>query len=148
MLRFKRAHLFVLLGLIAPVYSFAANYCIAVGGGFGNGGTTFIGTGFAVPAAGSCAPWSGFTKGFSSVILSTSGSGCLSSDGKVLTVSVSSADPSFFGAGQAVSDYIRLCPVGVKSCPIGGGTDLGAFAGAAAPVTCTTSLLQLPAIHD
>jgi hypothetical protein len=66
----------------------------------------------------------------------------------VLTVSVSSADPSFFGAGQAVFDYIRLCPAGVTGCPIGGGTDFGTFTGAAAPVTCTTSLLQLPAIHD
>jgi hypothetical protein len=149
MFHFKRPHLFLLLGLIAPIYSFAAtNYCIAVGGGFGNGGATFVGTGFAVPAAGSCAHWSGFTKAFSSVILNTSGSGCLSSDGTVLTLSVSSADPSFFGAGQAVFDYIRLCPVGVKNCVIGGGVDFGAFAGAAVPVTCTTTLLQLPAIHD
>ena len=149
MFRFKRSHLFVLAGLIAPVCSFAASpYCIAVGGGFGNGGETFIGTGFAVPAAGSCAPWSGFTKAFSSVILNTNGAGCLSSDGKVLTLSVSSADPDFFGAGATQADYIRLCPAGVTSCPIGGGVDLGVFTGSAAPVTCTTALLQLPAIHD
>ena len=50
--RFKIPHLFLLLGLIAPVNSFAeAHYCIAVDGGFGNGGTTFIGLGFA-PAGG------------------------------------------------------------------------------------------------
>jgi hypothetical protein len=149
MFRFKRSHLALLLGLLAPVSSFAAsNYCIAVGGGFGSGGSTFIGSGFAVPAAGSCAAWSGFTKAFSSVILSTSGSGCLSSDGKVLTVSLSSADPSFFGPGQSQSDYIRTCPAGVKSCPIGGGVDIGGFGGAAAPVNCTANLLQVPAIHD
>jgi len=149
MFRFKRPHLFLLLGLIAPIYSFAAsNYCIAVGGGFGNGGATFVGTGFAVPAAGSCAQWSGFTKAFSSVILNTSGSGCLSSDGTVLTVSVSSADPSFLGTGQLQSDYILLCPAGVNPCPIGSGRDVGVMGGAAKAVTCPTSLLQLPAVHD
>lgn len=73
-----------------------------------HGGTTFIGLGFAVPAEGNCTPWSGFTKTASSVILTTTGTGCLSSDGKALTVSVSNADPSFFGAGQLRADYIRL----------------------------------------
>ncbi len=148
MFRFKTP-LLLLLGMIAPVSSFAAShYCIEVGGGFGSGGTTFIGTGFAVPAAGNCIPWSGFTKTASSVILTSTGTGCLSSDSKILTVSVSSQDPSFFGAGTFQADYIQLCPAGVKSCPIGGGRDNGAFGGAAAPVTCTTSLLSLPALHD
>ena len=113
-----------------------------------SGGTTFVGTGFAVPAKGNCAPWSGFTKTASTVILTTSGAGCLSSDGKVLTVSVSSQDPSFFGAGQLQADYIQLCPAGVSSCPIGGGRDSGQFGGPAAPVTCSASLLSLPALHD
>lgn len=107
MFRFKTRHLFLLLGMTAPVYSFASNYCIAVGGGFGSGGSTFIGSGFAVPAAGACTQWSGFTKTASSVILMTHGNGCLSSDGKILTVSVSSADPSFLGSGQISSDYIH-----------------------------------------
>jgi hypothetical protein len=40
----------VLVGLIAPVYA-SSNYCIAVCGGFGSGGTTFIGRDFAVPSA-------------------------------------------------------------------------------------------------
>jgi len=146
---FKKSHLAVLmLGALAPLSSYASNYCIAVGGGFGSGGATFVGTGFAVPAAGTCAHWSGFTKAFSSVILSTSGSGCLSSDGKVLTFSFSSADPSFYGSGVAVNDWIRMCPAGTKNCTIGGGVDAGNFGGSAAPVTCTSSLLSLPAIHD
>ncbi len=123
------------------------NYCIAVGGGFGGGGTSFIGPGFAVPAAGTCVPWSGFTKTASTVILMTSGTGCLSTNGKVLTVSVSSADPSFLGAGQLGSDYITLCPAGVTGCPISG-ADQGAFAGTAEPETCTTKLLTLPPTHD
>jgi hypothetical protein len=149
MTMFKRSHLFLLLGLIAPVYSFASShYCIEVNGGFGSGGTTFIGTGFSVPAEGNCAAWSGFTKTASSVVLMTSGTGCLSSDGKVLTVSVSSADPDYFGAGALHSDYIQLCPAGNSGCPIGSGRDSGEFAGPAAPVSCSSSLEHLPSTHD
>src|SRR5271156_4877355 len=107
MFRFKTPHLFLLLGLIAPANSFAeAHYCIESDGGFGHGGTTFIGLGFAVPAEGNCTPWVGFTKTASTVILTTNGTGCLSSDGKALTVSVFSADPGFFAQPQA--DYIEL----------------------------------------
>jgi len=146
---FKKSHLaVVVLGALAPLSSYAANYCIAVGGGFGSGGETFVGTGFVVPAAGTCSQWSGFTKGFSSVVLLTHGSGCLSSDGKVLQFSLSSADPSFYGSGVVVNDVIRMCPAGTKSCPIGGGVDIGNFGGSAAPVTCSSSVLSLPAIHD
>jgi hypothetical protein len=146
---FKKSHLAILmLAALAPLSSYASNYCIAVGGGFGNGGATFVGNGFSVPVAGTCEHWSGFTKAASTVILTTSGTGCLSSDGKVLTFSLSSADPSFYGAGVAVNDYIRMCPAGTRSCEIGGGTDHGNFGGTAAPVACTSSLLSLPAIHD
>jgi hypothetical protein len=149
MFRFKTPYLFLLLGLIAPVYSYAAtNYCIAVGGGFGGGGTTFIGRGFVLPTNGECLPWSGFTKTASTVILITSGVGCLSSNGKVLTVSVSSADPPFIGSGQIVSDYITLCPKGTKACPLGSGEDQGEFGGTAEPETCTSALLTLPPTHD
>jgi hypothetical protein len=148
MFRFKTPHLFLLLGLIAPLFSSAANYCIAVGGGFGGGGTSFIGRDFTVPAAGNCVPWSGFTKTATTVILFTSGVGCTSSNGKVLTVSVFSADPSYAGAGGFDADYITLCPAGVTGCPLGEGTDQGAFSGTAAPETCTTKLLTLPALHD
>jgi hypothetical protein len=148
MFRIGKSPLFLLLGLIAPISSFASHYCIEVGGGFGNGGTTFIGTGFSVPAEGSCAPWVGFTKTASTVVLTTNGAGCLSSDGKVLTVSVSSQDPEFFGGGVLQSDYIRFCLPGVKSCPFSPGQDLGYFSGDAAPVTCTSSLEHLPSSHD
>jgi hypothetical protein len=148
MFRFKRPQLFLVLGMIAPVSSFAAsNFCIAVAGGFGSGGTTFIGTGFATPAKGSCEPWAGFAKTASTVVLSTTGSGCLSSDGKVLTVSLSSVDPDFLGVGVVQSDYILLCPGGANGCPIGSQRDVGSAGGIAASVTCTTSLLNLPASH-
>jgi len=141
--RFKTPHLLLLLGLIAPLHSFASEpYCISVNGGFGEGGTTFIGSGLAVPGRGKCSPWSGFTKTASSVILTTTGTGCLSSDGNALTVSVSSADPSY---GPAV-DYMQLNR-GDATQPFTG-ADIGTFAGSAEPVSCTSDLLNLPAVHD
>src|SRR5580692_12147405 len=139
MFRFKTPHLFLLLGLIAPVYSYAANYCIAVNGGFGGGGTSFMGINFALPDDGKCEPWSGFTKTASTVILTTTGTGCLSSDGKVLTVSVSSADPDYLGAGNLGSDYIQLSRKESKGS-FTSGTDFGEFGGSAEAVTCTSSL--------
>jgi hypothetical protein len=149
MFRFKTPHLLLLLGLIAPVFSNAADYCIAVGGGFGNGGSSFIGTDFAVPAAGSCAPWAGFTKTASSVILMTTGSACTSSTGGVLTLSAFSTDPEYFGAGTIASDYIQLCKNGGTSCAVGAGSDQGSLSGSsAASERCTTALLTLPPTHD
>src|ERR1700735_195789 len=78
MFRFKAAYLLVLLRVVAPMQSFAAApgpapYCIAVGGGFGNGGSTFVARNFSMPAASKCTPWSGYTKTASTVILITSG---------------------------------------------------------------------------
>jgi hypothetical protein len=139
---------YLCLVMIAPVSSFAANTCIAVNGGFGSGGTTFIGSGFALPAKGTCAHWSGFAKTATTVILTTSGAGCLSNDGKVLTLNLSSANPNWIGTGQFQADYIRLCPTGVTGCPLGAGFDFANVGGPANPVTCTSSLLQLPAVHD
>ena len=136
-----------LLGLI-PVSSAAeANYCIAVNGGFGNGGTTFIGKGFALPADGNCTSWSGFAKTASTVILTTTGTGCMSSDGKVLTVSVIDADPSFVGAGVVKADYVRLSRSNTTQ-PFSSGQDTGYFAGSAKSQACTTALMNLPDTHD
>ena len=148
MFRIKKTHLSLLLGLIAPISGSAAtHYCIETAGGFGHGGTTFIGTNFTVPAEGVCAPWSGFTKTASTVVLITNGAGCLSSDGKKLTVSVVSADPSFLGAGNVAADYINLSRSG-SSGSFTSGTDNGEFGGSALPVTCTSSLESLPSSHD
>lgn len=145
MFNIKTRHLLLLLGLIAPVQSFASeHYCIAVEGGFGHGGTTFIGIGFAVPSDGKCSPWAGFTKTASTVVLTSSGTGCLSSDGKALTVSVFSADPAFFAQPQA--DYIHLTRGDSKEAF--SGSDDGAFSGSAEPVSCSSSLLSLPSSHD
>ncbi|MFZ0517486.1 MAG: hypothetical protein WBG23_03800 [Acidobacteriaceae bacterium] len=150
MYRFKKVHLLVLsLVLSLPVSSFAteAHYCIAVSGGFGHGGTTYVGLGFAVPAKGNCTPWSGFTKTASTVVLTTTGTGCLSSSGKVLTVSVINSDPSFFGSDALHSDYITLSRSGTTGS-FGSGSDFGVFGGNAEPVTCSSSLLSLPGSHD
>jgi hypothetical protein len=61
--RFKAAHLFLLLRLVGPMRSFASElYCPSVNGGFGTSGTTFVGSGSAVPEQGKYTPWSGPTK--------------------------------------------------------------------------------------
>lgn len=138
----------LLLALLTPVCGFAAsNYCIATGGGFGDGGTTFIGPGFAIPAEGKCAPWTGFTKTASTVVVTTYGTGCLSNNGEALTVAVSSADPNWFGPGSIGSDYIQLTRSKTTES-FTTGSDQGAFGGDAEVVSCTSSLLDLPSSHD
>lgn len=123
-----------------------APFCIATAGGFGSGGTTFVGPAFTVPPVNSCTQWSGYTKTASTVILNSSGAACLSSTGKTLTVSVSSADPQFFGTNPQ-SDYIQLTRAS-STGQFTGGSDQGAFSGSADQITCTSDLLTLPDIHD
>ncbi|WP_331610412.1 hypothetical protein [Povalibacter sp.] len=149
MIRLKPSHLMLTLGLIAPLCSNAADYCIAVNSGFGQGGTSFIGKGFTLPAAGSCSRWSGFLKTASSVVAISAGTGCRSTDGKVLEFTISSTDPSYLGSGVIGSDHIKFCPGGAATCPFGGGTGVGSFSnGPAKAQTCTTALVKLPATHD
>ena len=132
----------------APAQTFpgGGSFCIATAGGFGNGGTTFVSPGFTVPAKNGCTAWSGFTKTASTVILNTSGAACLSTTGKTMTVSVSSADPAFVGNTPA-TDYIQLTRTS-STGSFTGGTDQGEFSGSADQVTCTSSLLTLPDVHD
>ena len=73
----------------------------------------------------------------------------VTTDGKVLELTISSTDPAFLGSGVIGSDHIKFCPGGVATCPFGGGTGTGTFSnGSAKKQTCTTALLTLPAIHD
>ncbi len=147
--RFKTAYLLLALGLMAPLHSFASSeapYCIAVSGGFGNGGTTFVARNFTLPAASKCSPWTGYTKTGDNVILTTGGTSCLSSDNTALTVSVSSADPSYLGVGQVAADYIQMSRPNATE-PFTG-QDYGAFTGSAEPVSCTSDLLNLPSSHN
>ena len=151
MFRFKAGYLLVLLGLVAPMQSFAAApgpapYCIATGGGFGNGGSTFVARNFSMPEANKCSTWTGYTKTASTVILTTSGTACLSGDSTTLTVSVSSQDPDFLGVGSVAADYIRMTRTSATD-PFSG-EDQGYLMGAADPVSCTNDLLTLPAYHD
>jgi len=144
----KPSYAMLILGLMAPLAN-AADYCIATGGGYGNGGSSFIGKGFTLPAAGACAPWSGFVKTASTVIAISSGAGCRSSDGKSLELTISSTDPAYLGLGVASADHIKFCPGGATGCPYGGGTGSGTFSnGSAKAQTCTAALIKLPAIHD
>ena len=117
-----------------------------MGGGFGNGGTTFVARNFSLPAASKCTPWSGYTKTAATVILTTTGTACLSSDSTALTVSVSSADTSY--VAQPVSDYIQLSRA--DSTEPFTGEDTGEFAlpGSSETVSCTSDLLNLPSSHD
>jgi hypothetical protein len=119
-----------------------------VNGGFGNsGGTTFVARNFTLPTEGKCTPWSGYTKTGATVILTTGGTSCLSSDSKAMTISLSSADPSYFGGGGALGvDYIQLSR-GSATEPFTG-QDAGYFLGSAEPVDCTSDLLTLPSYHD
>ena len=50
MFRFKTPIIVLALGLTAPIYAYAANFCVAVNGGFGSGGTSYIAPVFTVPA--------------------------------------------------------------------------------------------------
>jgi hypothetical protein len=149
MIRIKASHVMFALGLFAPLCSNAADYCIATNGGFGNGGSSFIGKNFVLPTAGLCVPWSGFTKTASSVIAISTGTACRSTDGKSLELTISSTDPSFLGSGTIGSDHIKFCPGGASTCPYGGGTGTGTFSnGPARAQSCTSTLVKLPAIHD
>jgi hypothetical protein len=147
------------VGVIGSVEA-ATPYCIAVDGGFGHGGTTIVARQFDVPAANMCSPWAGYAKTAGSVVLSTSGSACLSEDGHVLTVGVSSVNPNW--TVEYAPDYIQICPTGahctsgdesVFGQPLAGhGIDVGFFGGsapgsAAEEINCTTSLLTLPNSH-
>jgi hypothetical protein len=124
-----------------------AAFCIASSGGFGNGGTTYVAPSFTIPAVNNCSSWSGFTKTAGTVILNTNGAACLSSTGKTLTVSVTSADPEF--VSTPTPDYIQLTRSS-SSGTFTGGSDQGEFlgGGAANQITCTSSLLTLPDSHD
>jgi hypothetical protein len=145
----------VLSILLAPLHSFASAapspgpYCIAVNGGFGNSGysgSTYVARNFTFPEASKCNPWTGYTKTSASVIFTTSGTACLSSDSLALTVSVSSADPDFLGVGAVANDYIKLARTSATD-PFSG-SDIGYLMGSAEQTSCTNDLLSLPAIHD
>jgi hypothetical protein len=138
------------LAMLLPACGYASSFCIATNGGFGpHFGTTFIEPSFAIPSAGKCASWTGFTKTASTVVLMSYGLACLSSGGKGLTVAVSSQDPSYLGTNPSggTTDYITFIRT-ATTVPFKSGEDMGLFGGDAAIVTCTSTLLSLSSTHD
>lgn len=101
---------------------------------------------FTMPDASKCTPWAGYTKTSATVIFTTSGTACVSSDSTALTVSVSSADPDYLGVGTLAVDYIRMTRANTTD-PFAG-EDQGYLMGGADQVNCTSDLLTLPATHD
>ncbi|MFO1417301.1 MAG: hypothetical protein U1E83_01390 [Methylotetracoccus sp.] len=126
------------------------DYCIAVNGGFGGGGTTFIAKGLVQPPNGQCFPWNGIVKTATSVQGTSVGTACVSNDGKLFTATIFSTMPEFLGAGNSAVDHIELCPLSAtQGCPAHGGqSDRGTFSGPAAKITCTGTLSTIPSSHD
>lgn len=151
MLRLKTSRLALVLGLIAPVCGYSADFCVAVNGGFSAGGVSFVGKGFTKPAANTCKPWAGWARTGTNVYWTTTGSACMSSNNKVLHLTLLSTNPSWFGAGVVSSDHIKICPTGTSACPVasGVGVDASNFnQGPAAQQACTSALTTLPAVHN
>ena len=149
MFRFTTSFMALALGL-TPIGADAANFCIAVAGGFGNGGYTYIAPGFTQPAQNQCAPWSGFTKAASTVVLISNGTACVSNNGAAMDLSIFSTDPDFVGTSPSTVTYnsIKLC---LTSCAFTsqdrGSNSSGLGGGIAEKVPCT-GLLKLPENHD
>jgi len=154
----------MLLAISAPAFSAPENYCIAVGGGWNPndpGGTTFVGKGIEIPAHGACSPWFGIVRTSKTVVGTSHGSICWSNDGKLLTVSLTSTLPEWFGLGRSgvAIDHIELCPFLKRTgeCPAHEGEsdrgDLGPATGGstgspAKRVRCTAELINIPSSHD
>jgi hypothetical protein len=140
--------------LFVPVHSFAttptpatAPFCIAVNGGWGQtDGSTYVARNFTLPDANKCTPFAGYTKTSATVIFTTNGTACVSSDNKALTVSVTSADPDFLGVGAQAADYIKMARTNTTA-PFTG-SDAGYLMGSAEQTTCAANVLTLPDIHD
>lgn len=126
------------------------DFCIAVNGGFGSGGTTFVGKGFTAPFKGQCKSWSGIMRTASTVVGTSTGAACLSNDGKLLTVTLQTTAPEFLGIGMTATDHIELCPAAATlGCPAHAGqSDQGTFGGPAAQIACPAAVVGIPSEHD
>lgn len=126
------------------------DFCVAVNGGFGSGGTTFVGKGFVSPPNGTCKPWAGILRTGSTVAGTSTGAACMSNDAKLLTISLHTTLPEFLGIGVNATDHIELCPsAATLGCPAHNGqSDRGTFSGPAAQIACTAALGTIPSSHD
>jgi hypothetical protein len=150
----------LLLGISTSAFSAQVNFCIAVDGGWdpnNPGGTTFVGKAIENPSKGACQPWFGIVRTSKTVVGTSHGSICRSNDGQLLTVSLTSTLPEWFGSGRSgVSiDHIELCPL-LKTeglCPAHAGEsdrgDLGSPTGVPAKrISCTPAMTTIPSSHD
>jgi|SRR5208282_1369066 len=80
---------FVTLLMLTPGIVLAKNYCV---GGFPNANYILVGLGFTVPAKGTCAAWTGFNKEGN---FPTAGTGCTSSNGSNLSLTLTTGSKSF-----------------------------------------------------
>src|SRR5262245_40351825 len=71
------------------------DFCVAVNGGFGAGGTTFVGKRFTAPLSGKCKPWAGIMFTATTVVGTSTGTACLSNDSKLLTMTLQTTAPEF-----------------------------------------------------
>lgn len=127
------------------------DFCIAVNGGVGSGGTTFVGKGFIMPSNGACKPWSGIMRTASTVVGTSTGAACQSNDGKLLTVTLQTTAPEFLGNGVTATDHIELCTLAATAgCPsrLGGQSDRGTNNGPAAIVACSAAVSTIPSSHN
>src|SRR5271167_2678674 len=106
--------------ILAPGVAGAKNYCI---GGFPNITYILVGQGFTVPAKGACKTWTGFTPQLN-LNSPSQGTGCTSSDGSHLSLTLTTSFPE--SAGFIEIDSITLSlPAqtgGTNSITISGGT--------------------------
>jgi hypothetical protein len=149
MFRFTTSCMALALGLTA-VGADAANFCIAVSGGFGNGGYTYIAPGFAQPARNQCAPWAGFTKAGSTQVYISNGTACVSGNGAAMDLSIFSTDPPAVGTnpGSVTYNSIELCLTSCAFTSQDTGSNSSGLAGGIAEKVPCTGLLNLPENHD
>jgi hypothetical protein len=156
--------LVLLIGASTPAFATPIpNYCVAVNGGWNSGdpnGVTFVGKAIEFPPKNSCRPWGGIVRTAVSVVGTSHGTICRSSDGKLVTISLTSTLPEWLGIGRdhVAIDHIELCPLGTSGdlCPPQQGQsdrgDLGPPTGGstgspAKRINCNPSITTIPSDH-
>jgi len=93
---------FAVILIFGPGVAGATNYCIS---GFPNSTYILVGLGFTVPAKGTCKTWTGLTtqNDFNSP---SAGTGCTSSDGSELSLTITTSVPQ--NSGHIEIDSITL----------------------------------------
>jgi hypothetical protein len=85
---------------VLPAACFGKDYCLTA-----SGGGALVGRGFKVPGKGSCNAWIGFANTMDANPPS-SGTGCTSSDGTTLNLTITSSEP--LNGGEVFIDSVTL----------------------------------------